>query len=75
MNKDEILKKAQTEGREKDLPDLEAQKSGAWAAYIIGVLLLIAVDTVNGLCAALCEPRSGLCAVFHGFCCFPDKIH
>ena len=48
MNKDEILKKAQTEGKEKDLPDLEAQKSGAWLAYIIGVLLLIAVDTVNG---------------------------
>ena len=27
---------------------MEAQKSGAWIAYIIGVLLLITVDTVNG---------------------------
>ena len=39
---------AQNEGKEKDLPDLEAQKSGAWVAYIIGVVLLIVVDTVNG---------------------------
>ena len=39
---------AQNEGKEKDLPDLEAQKSGAWIAYIIGVVLLIVVDTVNG---------------------------
>ncbi len=49
MNKDQILSMAQNEGREKDLPDLEAQKSGAWIAYIIGVVLLIVVDTVNGL--------------------------
>lgn len=48
MNKDQILSMAQNEGREKDLPDLEAQKSGAWIAYIIGVVLLIVVDTVNG---------------------------
>ena len=48
MNKEEILLKAQHEGKEKDLADLEAQKSGAWIAYIIGVLLLITVDTVNG---------------------------
>ena len=40
---------AQNEGKEKDLPDLEAQHKGAWLAYIIGVILLIAVDTVNGL--------------------------
>ena len=48
MDRDEILAKAQSEGREKDLPDREAQRSGAWMAYIIGVLLLILVDTVNG---------------------------
>lgn len=48
MNKEEILAKAQSEGKEKDLPDIEAQKSGAWIAYIIGVILLIVVDTVNG---------------------------
>ena len=48
MNREEVLSKAQSEGREKDLPDIDAQKSGAWIAYIIGVILLIAVDTVNG---------------------------
>ena len=48
MNKEEILTKAQLEGKEKDLVDREAQKSGAWIAYIVGVVLLILVDTVNG---------------------------
>ncbi|MBO4406346.1 MAG: hypothetical protein J5849_01490 [Clostridia bacterium] len=48
MNREEILAKAQSEGKEKDLPDREAQKSGAWIAYLVGVALLIAVDTVNG---------------------------
>ena len=48
MNKDEILAKAQSEGKERDLPDRDAQRNGAWVAYIIGVILLIVVDTVNG---------------------------
>ncbi len=48
MNRDEILAKAQGEGREQDLPNREAQKDGAWTAYIIGVVLLILVDTING---------------------------
>lgn len=48
MKKEEILAKAQSEGRERDLPDREAQRSGAWVAYILGVVLLIIVDTVNG---------------------------
>lgn len=48
MNKEEILARAQSEGKEKDLPDRDAQKSGAWIAYIVGVVLLIIVDTVNG---------------------------
>lgn len=48
MNKEEILAKAQSEGKEQDLPDREAQRNGAWVAYIIGVILLIVVDTVNG---------------------------
>ena len=49
MNKEDILAMARSEGREKDLPDREAQRSGAWIAYILGVVLLIIVDTVNGL--------------------------
>lgn len=48
MNREEILAKAQNEGKEQDLPDREAQRSGAWVAYILGVVLLILVDTVNG---------------------------
>lgn len=48
MDREEILAKAQNEGKQKDLPDLEAQKNGAWTAYILGVILLILVDTVNG---------------------------
>ncbi len=49
MNKEDILAMARSEGREQDLPDREAQRSGAWIAYILGVVLLIIVDTVNGL--------------------------
>ena len=48
MNKEEILSKAQSEGKERDLPEQEARRNGAWLAYIIGVILLILVDTVNG---------------------------
>ncbi len=48
MNKEDILAKAQSEGKERDLPDREAQRNGAWVAYIVGVVLLILVDTVNG---------------------------
>ena len=48
MRKAEILAKAQRDGKEKDLPEQEARKNGAWLAYIIGVILLILVDTVNG---------------------------
>ena len=48
MNKEDILAKARSEGKERDLPDQEARRSGAWLAYIIGVILLILVDTVNG---------------------------
>lgn len=49
MNKEDILARAQQEGKEQDLPDREAQRNGAWAAYIVGVVLLILVDTVNGI--------------------------
>ena len=48
MEKEEILAKAQMENKGKDLADKEAQKEGSLIAYIVGVLALIAVDTVNG---------------------------
>ena len=48
MNKEDILARAQQEGKDRDLPDREAQRNGALAAYIVGVVLLILVDTVNG---------------------------
>ena len=49
MNREDILARAHQEGKNQDLPDREAQRNGAWAAYIVGVVLLILVDTVNGL--------------------------
>lgn len=49
MNKEEILAKAQSENHGKDLADVEAQRSGAWIAYMVGVILVILVDIVNGL--------------------------
>ena len=48
MDREEILARARSEGKEQDLPDREARRSGAWTSYIIGVVLLILVDTVNG---------------------------
>ena len=48
MNKEDILAKARSEGKERDLPEQEARRNGAWLAYIIGVILLIFVDNVNG---------------------------
>ena len=48
MNREDILAKARQEGKEQDLPDREAQRSGGWVAYLVGVVLLIIVDTVNG---------------------------
>ena len=48
MDREEILNKAQIENRGRDLADREAQKDGSLFAYIIGVCLLIIVDTVNG---------------------------
>lgn len=49
MNREDILKMAQEENKGKDYADIEAQHKGAWVAYIVGIWLLIAVDTVNGL--------------------------
>ncbi len=48
MNKEDVLAKARSEGKERDLPEQEARRNGAWLAYIIGVILLILVDIVNG---------------------------
>ena len=42
------MKKAQAENSGKDYADIEAQKSGTYAAYFIAVILVILVDTVNG---------------------------
>ena len=48
MNKEDILARAQNEGKGKDYADIEAQKSGTRAAYFVAVLLVIIVDLVNG---------------------------
>ena len=49
MEKEEILAKAQKENNGVDLADRSAQKDGAWIAYIALVILVIVVDTINGL--------------------------
>lgn len=48
MNREDILKQAQSEGKGKDYADIEAQKSGTRVAYFVAVLLVIIVDIVNG---------------------------
>lgn len=49
MNKEDILKKAQEENKGKDMADLEAQRRGAYFAYLIGICLIIVVDIVEGI--------------------------
>lgn len=48
MNKEEILKQAQQENAGKDVADLDAQHKGAYAAYFVGIILVILVNTVEG---------------------------
>ena len=48
MDKETILKRAQAENRGRDEADLEAQRKGAWIAYIVGIVGMIAVNVVNG---------------------------
>ena len=54
MNKEEILKMAQTENRGKDVADLDAQRRGAYFAYLIGICLIVAVDIVR---CVFCVPH------------------
>ena len=48
MNREDILKKAQGEGKGKDYADLEAQRRGAYRAYFVGVVLIIVIGFVEG---------------------------
>ena len=49
MNREDILKQAQAENHGKDVADLDAQKRGAYFAYLIGICLIIIVDIVEGI--------------------------
>ncbi len=49
MNREDILKMAQSENKGKDVADLDAQRRGAYLAYLIGVCLIVAVDIVEGI--------------------------
>ena len=49
MNREDILKMAQQENGGKDVADLEAQRRGAYFAYLIGICLILAVDIVEGI--------------------------
>ena len=49
MNRDEILKKAQSENKGRDEADLDAQRRGAYIAYMVGICLLAVVELVEWL--------------------------
>ena len=49
MDKEAILSKAQAENRGRDEADLEAQRKGAWIAYLVGITGMIAVNVINGV--------------------------
>ncbi|MBR1374040.1 hypothetical protein IJ556_06275, partial [bacterium] len=48
MNKDEILAKSREENNGRDFADIEAQHKGAYAAYFVGIILIIIVDIIEG---------------------------
>lgn len=48
MNKEDILKQAQSENKGKDFADYDAQKKGAYAAYFLGIILIILVNFAEG---------------------------
>ena len=47
MNKEDILKRAQEEGKGIDLSDLDAQKKGTYIAYMVGVIVILIWDIVE----------------------------
>ena len=49
MNKDEILQKAREEGKGVDVSDIDAQKNGAYIAYIVGILVILIWDIVEAI--------------------------
>ena len=49
MNKDDILRQAQTENRGMDVADIDAQRKGAYFAYLVGICLIIFVDIIEKL--------------------------
>ncbi len=49
MNKDEILKRAQEEGKGKDLVDFSIQQRSAYLAYFIGIVLIMVVDVIEAI--------------------------
>ncbi len=48
MTKEEILKQARVENKEKDVADLDAQRRGAYIAYFVGLFTIIVWDIVEG---------------------------
>lgn len=48
MNREEILKKAQAENNGRDVADIDAVHKSAYVAYIVGILLIVLVDVVEG---------------------------
>ena len=49
MNREELLQQAQAENNGRDVADLDAQRQGAYIAYLVGICLIVLVDVVEGI--------------------------
>ena len=56
MEKEKILMQAQQENHGKDVADLDAQRRGAYIAYFVGLVLIIAWDVVEGIVVSSVVP-------------------
>ena len=74
MNKEEILKMAQTENRGRDVADLDAQRKGAYFAYIIGIWLIISVYIVEGIVLPRSTSGSNVAMFVMAFVAFFTKF-
>lgn len=49
MNKEEILKKAQSDNKGMDVADLNIQYKAAYISYFVGVFGIIIIDIINAI--------------------------
>ena len=73
MDKNEILEKAQKENKGKDAADIDAQHKGTYAAYFVGISLIILVDIVEGLVLNHISYGSNMAVFMMAFAAFITK--